>query len=211
MVHKDTPIQRKLMAVILLTTSLALVVSCLGFIAYEISTLKKNMTRALATRAEIIAANIRTTLELQHPAEATEVLNALQKDPRMVSACIYDSDGRLFARYPANAPDSLFPTSPDPSLPSFGPSFLTVFCPVVKGDRTLGIIYLKSNLSALTDRYPGYAVLTLSIFAGSLLVAYLFSKIFQKQLLQPIQSLVATARTISHHGDYSVRATKYGN
>jgi PAS domain S-box-containing protein len=211
MVHKDAPIQRKLMAVILLTTSLALVVSCIGFITYEISTLKKNITRSLATRAEIIAANIRTTLELQHPADATEVLNALQKDPRMVSACIYDRNGRLFARYPANAPDGLFPKSPDQCNTAFGPSFLAVCSPVIKDGQTLGTVYLKSNLSALTDRYPGYAVLSSIVFTASLLAAYLLSKLLQRQISQPIHSLAETARIVSNRRDFSVRATKYGN
>ena len=211
MVHKDAPIQRKLMAVILLTTSLGLVVSCIGFITYEVSTLKKNITRSLATRAEIIAANIWTTLELERPADATDVLHALQRDPRMVSACIYDRAGRLFARYPTNAPDSLFPKSPAQSDPAFGPSFLTVCSPVIKNGRTLGTVYLKSNLSALTDRYPGYAVLTLFVFTVSLLAAYLLSKLLQRQISRPIQSLAETARTFSKQRDYSVRATKYGN
>lgn len=210
MVYKDAPIQHKLMVVILLTASLALVVSCTGFIIFEISTLKNNIARALATRSEILAANIRTTLELKHPADATEVLNALKKDPRMVSACLYDSNGRIFARYPANAPDSLFPKSPDQFNPDFGPSFLTVCSPVIKDGQTLGTVYIKSNFSALTDRYPGYAVLTLVVFMASLLAAYLLSKFLQRQISLPIQSLAEAARIVSNQRDYSIRATKYG-
>ncbi len=211
MVHQDAPIQRKLMAVILLTTSIALAVSCLGFITYEIFTIRNNMTRAMATRAEIIAANIRTTLELRHPADATEVLNALQNDPRMVSACIYDANGRLFARFPADAPDTRFPKSPGNPDVVFGPAFLTEFYPVVKGGRTLGTIYLQSNLTALTDRFSGYAVLTLTVFLSSLLVAYLLSLRLQKQISKPIQALAETAQAISNHQDYSIRATRFGN
>src|ERR1035441_8499936 len=92
MFNKDTPIQRKLMAVILLTTSVALILSCLGFISYEIFILHKNMARALSTRAEIIAANLPDELAARDQKNATEILNALQKDPRMVSACIYDRE-----------------------------------------------------------------------------------------------------------------------
>src|ERR1039458_830073 len=77
MFNKDTPIQRKLMAVILLTTSVALILSCIGFISYEIFTLHKNMARALSTRAEIIAANLPDELAARDQKNATEILNAL--------------------------------------------------------------------------------------------------------------------------------------
>jgi PAS domain S-box-containing protein len=211
MFNKDTPIQRKLMAVILLTTSVALILSCIGFISYEIFTLHKNMARALSTRAEIIAANLPDELAARDQKNATEILNALQKDPRMVSACIYDRDGRIFARYPASAPDTLFPASPGQPGYRFETAFLSAFCPVVKDGRTLGTVYLKSNLSALAERFPGYAALAAIIFASSLLAAYLLSKILGRQISQPVHALAETARVISEHRDYSVRATKHGN
>jgi PAS domain S-box-containing protein len=211
MISKDAPIQRKLMAVMLLTTSVALVMSCLGFISYEIFTIRQNMARALDTRAEILAASLTLTPAFQSQTDATAVLRTLQTDPRMVSACFYDSTGRIFARFPANMPATWFPASPGQRGHQFGTSFLSAFCPVVKDGRTLGTVYLKSNLSALTDRFSGYAALTLIVFVSSLLAAYLLSKILGRQISRPVQSLAATAKAISEQRDYSVRATKHGD
>jgi PAS domain S-box-containing protein len=211
MLGKDSPIQQKMMAVILLVTGFCLVLSCVGFTSYEFFTLHKNMARALDTRADVIANDAGMTLVNKNPAEATEVLGVFKKDPRMLSACIYDADGRIFARYPATAPDAAFPAKPGDVGDFFGPSSLSTFYPIIRNGRALGTVYLKSNLSALTDRYHGYAELVLIILAGSLLVAYLFSRVLQKQISQPIQSLAETARLVSEKADYSIRAAKYGN
>jgi len=210
MLHKNTPIQKKLMAVILLTTTLALLVSGLGFITFEIITIRGNMMRALETRANIIAPNIQNSLLRREPAAANAVLSGLQKDPRMISACVFDDAGRLFGRYPATAPDDAFPRSPDEAADHFGRDFVTAVSPVLLDGRQLGTIYLKSNLSALTERYSGYAMISATILLFSLLTAFFVSKALQKQISLPILTLADTARAVSEHGDYSVRATKHG-
>ncbi len=199
------------MAVILLTTIVALAMSCIGFISYEIFIIRKNMARALDTRAEIIAANLWDEMLARNAQNATEILNALHKDPRVESACIYDGAGRIFARFPTNAPDALFPDAPGFQGHSFAAASLSTFCPVVKDGRTLGTVYLKSNLTALTDRFSGYAMLTAIIFFSSLLAAYLVSRLLGKQITGPILALAQTAKNVSELRDYSVRATKHGN
>jgi PAS domain S-box-containing protein len=211
MLGKDTPIQRKMMAVILLITGTALFLSCAGFTTYEIITIRKNMARTLEARADIIATEVGAALQTKNQAIAANVLNAFQKDPRIMAACIYDGSGNIFARYPARAPDNFFPATPAQLGDVFGHSFLATLYPIRQDNRTLGTVYLKSNLSALTDRYRGYAGLVLIILAGSLLTAYLLSKVLQKQISLPIEALAKTATAVSERADYSVRATKYGN
>jgi hypothetical protein len=49
------------------------------------------------------------------------------------------------------------------------------------------------------------------LVSATLLVGYFLSKFFQKTISGPVLSLESTARTISHKGDYSIRATKWGN
>jgi PAS domain S-box-containing protein len=198
------------MAVILLTCGIVLVLTCAAFISYEAITIHRNMGRALETRAEIIAANISGALAFQNQADAMDVLSSLKKDPRTMAACVYDNDGQLFATYPVNAPSNSFPIRPGEAGSHFDRTSLSAFCPVVRGTRTLGTVYLKSNLSALTERYHGYALLSLAILAGSLLLAYLLSHALQKQISVPILALSESARVVSDRRDYSVRAPKLG-
>jgi two-component system, LuxR family, sensor kinase FixL len=202
----NVPIRRKLMMAFLLTSGVVLLLTCVSFVAYEVITLRKGMISGLTTRAEIIAANSTGSLAFQNETDAAEVLSALKMDKRILSACLYDERGKLFAKYPSDAPTGIFPAAPGES--GYRDNYLEIFRPVVKGSRALGVVYLKSDLSALTDRYRAYAWLAAAIVAGALLVSYLLSRLLQQQISLPILALADTARAISNHRDFAVRAKK---
>jgi len=197
------------MTVNLLTSGAVILLTCTAFITYEIITLRKGMLQGYTTRAQIIAANSSAALAFQNEADATDVLGALTTDKRIMAACIYDDQGKVFAKYPTNADAGIFPVRPRTS--GYQDGSLEIFCPVIQGGRTLGTVYLQSNLSALTDRYWAYAWLATIIIASSILVAYLLSRMLQKQISLPILALAETARVISNHHDFSVRAAKISN
>ncbi|MBW8864534.1 MAG: response regulator [Verrucomicrobia bacterium] len=195
---RNLPIRRKLMTVNLLISGVVLLLTCTAFITYEVVTLRKGMVQGYLTRANIIAANSTASLAFQNENDAEEVLTALKTDPRIIRACIYDNQGNVFAKYPVNSPNAA------------EPSQLSVFCPVVQGDRTLGTVCLQSDLTALTDRYSAYGWLAAFIISGSVIIAYLLSSLLQKQISRPILTLAETAGAISRNHDFSVRATKIG-
>ncbi|GEM_PF-1007651 len=205
---KDMPIRQKLMSVNLLTSSAVLLLTWASFIAYEFISLHRNMLQSYMTRAQIIAANSAAALAFQNQADAANVLDALKLDKRMNVACLYDDKGTVFAVYPADAPSATFPPAPGES--GYRDGRLDIFEPVVQGDRKLGTVYLQANLSALTDRYAAYAWLALGVVTASFLLAYLLSRILQGQISRPILALAGTAKAISDHQDFSIRAEKLG-
>jgi signal transduction histidine kinase len=206
---KNIPIRRKLMVVNLLTSGAVLLLTCASFVTYEIITLHKGMVQGYTTRAQIIAANSTAALAFQNEADAADVLGALKTDHAIKVACIYDDQRKVFAKYPTNAPPGLFPAWPGQS--GYRNGHLEIFCPIIQGDRTLGTVYIQSDLSALTDRYKAYAELSAAIIAASFLVAYLLSRTLQKQISMPILTLAETASAISRDRDFSVRAVKIGD
>jgi signal transduction histidine kinase/CheY-like chemotaxis protein len=208
---RNLPIRRKLMTVNLLISSVVLLLTCAAFITYEVVTLQNGMVQGYTTRASILAANSTAALAFQSEPDADDVLAALKIDPHVVRACLYDNQGNVFAKFPTNAPDSSFPKTPRDSGHFFEPSSLSVFCPVTQGGRTLGIVYLQSDLSTLTDRYRAYGWLALGIMLSSIGIAWLLSYQLQKQISRPVLALANTAAEISTHGDFSVRAKKIGN
>lgn len=201
-------VQRKLMRALLGTSIAVLAVTCSVFITYEYVTFRKSVVRVLATRGEIIAANSTAALAFQNEADAREVLSALRVDPHMVGACLYSRNGRVFARYPADAPTASFPAAPEPAGSRFEGGHVVVFLPVVQGDRRLGTVYLKSDLSAMSQRFRLYAVLVAFVVAGSLAVAFALATRLQKRVSEPILDLARTARKVSEQKDYALRARK---
>src|SRR5437870_5031749 len=97
---KDTPIRRKLTAIILLTTGAALLLTCALFFAYEFLTFRQTTVRQLSTLGEIIAANSTAALAFDNQGDANEILAALKAEPHVVAASLYKKDGKLFSTYP---------------------------------------------------------------------------------------------------------------
>jgi signal transduction histidine kinase/ActR/RegA family two-component response regulator len=199
------------MTIILGTSSVVLLLTCTAFLAYEFLTFRQAAVRQLSTLGEIVAANSTGVLAFDNEADATEILSALQADRHIVAACLYDQQGKLFARYPAAAREEAFPVSPGVDGYHFEASHLVGFAPVaqVKGQR-LGTLYLKSDLVALYDRLRLYGGIALLVMVGSSLVAYILSRKLQQQISRPILALADTAKAVSDRRDYSVRARRFG-
>jgi signal transduction histidine kinase/HAMP domain-containing protein len=211
MALRDTPIKRKLMVILMITSGVVLLLTCGAFFGYELLTFKDRTFQSLATLGEVIASNSTASLAFDNEADATEVLSALKARPQIVAAALYDRNGKLFARYPERLPAVSFRASPDSDGFRDQDSTLAVYLPVVQGDNTrLGTLYLASTKQATYDRLERYAWLAAAVLVVSLIVAYLLSAVLQRHISRPLLAVAETARAISQRGDYSVRATKAG-
>jgi len=211
MSFKDTPIRRKLMRILLVTSGAVLLLTCASFFAYEFLTFRQTTVQELSTLSEVVAANSTASLAFENKEDAQEVLSALKAKRHIVAAGLYDKDGRLFAKYPGDLPDDAIPAAPEKDGYRFGRSHLAVFQPVVQGgNKRLGTLYLKSGMGAMYERFRLYGVIALLVIAGSFLLAYALSRRLQQQISHPILALAETAKAISDRSDYSVRAPKLG-
>lgn len=209
---QDTPIRRKLMTMILGTSGVVLLLTCSAFIGYEVLTYRGAAVRELSTLGELIAAQSTGAVAFDNESDATEILGSLKAEPHIVAACLYDKQGRLFARYPIDAADAEFPPTPLADEFTFTGGRLIGFMPVVqiRGSDRLGTLFLASDMEALNERLRLYALIALLVIVVSSSVAYLLSRVFQRQLSAPIIDLARTATAVSLRRDYSVRASKYG-
>jgi PAS domain S-box-containing protein len=208
---RDTPIQRKLMIIILLTSGTVLVLMCAAFFTYEFFTFRQTTARHLSTLGEIIAANSTAALAFQNSDDAEEVLSALKAERHITAAALYDKDGNLFVKYPENLPASALPAKPEADGYMFTRSSLIAYMPVVQdGDKRLGTLYLQSDLKAMSERMRLYGLIAVSVVGVSLLLAYFLSRTLQRQISRPVLALVTTAKVVSEQRDYSVRAEKLG-
>ena len=208
MTGKNQPIRRQLMTVILLTSGAVVLLTCAAFVAYEWVTFRRELVRSLRTLAQITADNTTAALAFENESDAKEVLSALRIERNVVAACLYDKDGKLFARYPANEPAATFPSAPEKDGHRFTQAHLILFQPVSESGRRLGTLYLRSDVSAMHERFQLYGGVAVLVMAISCLAAFAISAALQKRISQPILSLADTAKAISERRDYSVRARK---
>ena len=209
---RDTPIRQKLMTMILVTSGVVLLLTCATFIGYELLTYRRSAVRQLATLGEIIAAESTGAVAFENQRDATEILSALKAERHIAAACLYDKNGKVFSRYPADAPKDVFPAAPLSDGYRFVDGHLVGFTPVVqvKGSERFGTLYLSSDMEAMYERLRLYGGIALLVVLLASVVAYALSRMLQRQISRPILSLAETARAVSDRRDYSVRAAKHG-
>jgi len=83
---RNTPIKQKLTSIILLTCCVVLVITCGGFLTYELLTFRQTMSEHLSTVGRLIANNSNAALVYENHKDATEVLSALKEEPHVGGA-----------------------------------------------------------------------------------------------------------------------------
>src|SRR4051812_20461603 len=109
---RSAPIRRKLMTMILVTSGVVIALTCAAFLAYELATFRSSAVGQLSTLGQIIASESTGAMAFDNPDDAAEILSALRAERHIVAACLYDRNGKIFARYPARAVDTAFPARP---------------------------------------------------------------------------------------------------
>ncbi len=208
MAFKNTPIKRKLTTLFLLTSGAVVLLTCASYFAYEYLTFRQTILGQLSTLGEIIAANSTAAVAFGNERDAGEILAALKAERHIVTAGLYDRDGKLLSRYPAHLAADAFPAAPERDGYRFYRSHVAGFQPVAQGNRRLGTLYLKSDLGAMYERFRLYSGIVAAVVVASLLVAFMVSTVLQRQVSEPILRLATTAHAIADRRDYSVRATK---
>ncbi|HYO22761.1 MAG TPA: CHASE sensor domain-containing protein, partial [Flavisolibacter sp.] len=208
MKQKSTPIQKRLLRMIMLVCGLVLLVTCVAFFAYEYITYREFTKRELATLGQITASNITSSLAFDDKEDATDLLAALKAQKNIVAACVYDKQGKLFAFYPANIQEKDMPSPLQSSGYVFGRNFLRGYEPIIQGNNRLGTLYLKSSLAGVYSRFVLYGVLAVVFMGLSFLFAFFLSRRLQGTIVNPILHLADRARIVSEQKDYSVRAEK---
>ncbi len=209
MALRDWPIKRKLTAILLVTSGLVLLLTSAAFVTLEVLAFRQTTLHNLSTLGRVVAANITPALAFANQADARGVLAALSADPHVVAAGLYDRDGRLFSRYPADSASATLPLAPPRDGYRFEGGYVIGLEPVAEvGSPRLGTLYLKSDMEAVSRTLRLSAAIAAGVMAMSLLAAYVLAALLQGRISQPILALAETARVVSTRQDYSVRAAK---
>jgi PAS domain S-box-containing protein len=202
-------ITSKLTMLLALSSGIALLLSCFGFVVNDISLLRKNKVDELTSVAQVLASNCTAALAFFQPAPAEELLNSLTQRHTVEYAYLFDADREIFARYDGakrkvNAPK--YPAEMGHSFSSDG--FLTIAVPVMEGEDQLGVMVLCATVSELQGQIYRYVGIATAVTLASLLVAVLIGSRLQRFISDPLVTLAATIHRVKEDGDYSIRVEK---
>jgi len=186
------PVHRKLVAMALATTLLALLAATTGLIALDVWRYRIAAADDIQSLAQVIAENSAAALAFEDREAATETLATTRVRPTVTHVCLYLPDDTLFASY-ARAGASL--CAPRPEM-ARGWSMLSTRVPVMRNQRLLGSVVAERDLSDLGSRIAvtaGAGVFTL-VLAG--ILAFALAQRLHRSVSTPIAELAEAARNI---------------
>src|SRR3982074_823840 len=172
---QEYSISRKLTLMNMLVSAVALLLASGGFCAYDLYSFRTALVRNVSIQAQIIGDNTVSALLFKDPPSPDKTLSALRANPNLVYAQIYTSDSQPFAGYWR---DRARETLPVPVIPSgqiqrywFIDGHLGLVRAIIFQSKSMGTVYIRSDLGAMNDRLKSYALIVVVVLFVSLLVA----------------------------------------
>jgi signal transduction histidine kinase/AmiR/NasT family two-component response regulator len=200
-------VRNKLLAVVLLTTLVALLVALVAMIGYDLRVYHRSWVSDVATQAELLGRTSTAALAFDDARAAEEDLALLRFQPKVTAGAVYNAHGALFAKYSANDADDQFPKVAEPDATRVENGSLVVFRRIADHGETLGTVYLRANYD-LYDRIRDYLGIAAIVMVAAMLVAWGMSSWLQRIVTRPILAIGQIAREVVEQRDYSRRARK---
>ncbi len=201
-------IKTKLVMIIVITSLAAVLLQATGFIIYERMRVKDELVRDLSSLARIVADRSTAALIFNDDKVAIETLGALKVKRPVTAACVYDAEGRVFARYDSGEerPFTFPALRGTESRADIDDGYLTLSEPVMEGGVPIGTVYIRASLRELDLLWRNYLLFAGLIAAATAALTLLVATRWQRIVSGPIERLTRTMQTISRSKDYSVRA-----
>lgn len=198
-------IRGKLLFIVLVTTTFALLISAVSMAVLELRNFRNTWVNDLSTQADVIGLAAAPALQFSDPEAAHDYLALLRAKPSITSASIYTASGALFASYSASGESVSFPEFPDVDGHYVNEDELVLFKRIVAGGEIVGTVGLRAQYD-LAGRLFDYIGILGIITGASLVGAGLVTGRLQRTITKPISDVTSVARTVMEKKDYSLRA-----
>jgi len=201
-------LRNKVMVMALATTLVALLLSALGLVIYDLRAYERQWSTDLEAQADVLARASAPALSFADRNTAEKDLSVMRVRQHIVAAALYTPDGKLFATYVKNGAEvPAFPPAPGPDGYRIAGDELILFRSVVENGEKIGTVHLRSTYRPW-DRLRDYLTILFGVMVASLAVAAVVASWMQKAVIGPILEVAGLAHRVRETRDYSVRARK---
>ncbi len=222
-------IRGKVIAITLLTSCAAILLSSAIFIVGDMVTSRRALVQELSTVTEIIGRNSAAALVFDDRDAAGEMLSALRSRPNIVAAWTVTPDGNVFAAYartpdqrgtadtPSRQPAQAYLLGPDSHSGAmtehtrFLDDHVDVAWPIVLDGEWVGTVVLRSDLQYLYDQMQFQLMIAMIAILLAMAMAVALSSRLQRVITGPIMHLVQSMKSVTRDNDYAIRAKKTGD
>lgn len=195
----------------------------------EIFSFRRNMVSYTYSLAEILAANSTVALTLHSKQVGEQVMSSLLSEPHIQNAYLFDTDNRVISQFVRPEEGSAAPGQWRAAVDTltyqqmakvlvrgdrkhfFAQDSLSVIVPVHHIGKTIGMVYVQSDLNAFYMWLRSFAISVAAVLAASCLIGYLVARHLQHLISYPILHLAGKMRQVSDNEDFSLRIVKNTN
>ncbi|MFP5297206.1 MAG: ATP-binding protein [Alphaproteobacteria bacterium] len=157
--------------------------------------MKAELAREAGAQADLLASAVSGALAFDDADAAQDYVDAVQVNPNVLAAAIYDENNRLVASY-ARAGETIPPVAtPRAATTHFDDGRLYVVRPVTEGGQALGTARLRLMDTPASQKFSRYAGMLLVLALAALLIAVL--TLTQSALRRANRSLSARAAELA--------------
>ena len=199
----------KMTLTMLLASSLAVGSLTAALLVFDSISSRALLQNRLSTLADVVGQNSAAALDFNDSAAAVEVLEALRAEPPVVSACLYDLSGQLFAQYQRQRGiQKCVPRSG--GTPAIDRQYPSVLRPVLHRGEPVGTLVLGSDLQDLKKRRNHLLLTSGLLVLLALSVGGVSGSLLQRRISQKFFDLVRAMREVSAQQDFSTRVPVAG-
>ncbi len=194
---------------VLLASSIALGTLTAALLVSDNISSRTLLQSRLSTLADVVGQNSTAALNFNDPPAAVEVLEALRAEPPVVSACLYDASGQLFAQYDRrhtgrNCSPVLAET------PHSNRDYPSVNRPVLRHAELVGTLLLTSDLQDLDKRRRHLLLVAGLLALLALIVGGISGRLLQRKISRPIFELAQAMDEVTVNQNFAVRVSESG-
>jgi signal transduction histidine kinase len=205
------PLRIQLTLIATLASTIALAVTGIGFLNYDLDRLRDEEANRAHLLARTIAYHSRAPISFGDVEAVRDTLRFLELEPSVRSACVFGLGGEVVACRPEPAGPGATPLPPGKApLLRVERDHVVAVEPVDLGSTRIGLVSLEVDLGILEERRATLMVFGVSLMVLSFGAALLLSAVLQRVVSKPVAELAETARAIVSEKDYRFHAPVAG-
>ncbi len=210
----------KVVSVVMVISALVLMTSSLVMVASDLVTMQRNLEEHVTALARVASINSSGALAFRDPETASEVLSAMSSEPEVIGIQIRTLDGQVFSQYGSSNPLHLQlleeiekseamewhdPSSHASYTAVFHPDYLDRDMAIEVNGKPIGYMDMQYSTSALKKRMFDQLLLSLLVFVGGMILAFLLAIRLHRVISGPISNMANAMEATARKQDFTVR------
>jgi signal transduction histidine kinase len=211
-------IKQKLIALSMVTSTIATIITCGGFIIFNVFEEREDLVDEIRLVSRIFAEELSEYVAFENKNAVLKSLDALKTRESLIQTCIYvNNDDSAFVQFIRDQNRSKI-CEEIPKVKgkfefrddSISGKHLIVSSYISYDNYKIGSIVMICNLDRIHERIERGVLNSLVLFILILIISYMISRFLQRTISEPILHLADVSYTV-RNGSYHVRAKHYAD